>query len=421
MINKRIRLITSHPLISGSSIVLVGTFIGNIMQYIFNILMLSLLSKPDYGLLITLTSIINLLAILQGALSSIFAKFAAQYEARKDATGLNNLISGGKRFVLEFALSILVVLFMALQPLAKFLHITDIRLMLLAYFAICIAILFSLPMGILQGRMKFYFVSFLYGFGPLSKIFLGVLFISLGFRVFGVMVGVFLSFLIPLVISSIVIFKEHKKEYRKKDSEKLLFNEFRKYSLKFFIATISIAVISSGDVILVRHFFNPVVSGEYAALSLIGKAIFWLSAPIYFVFFPLISYKREKKESVLGTLVLAGIVIAAISGAVSLVYFFVPHLVLLVFAATKYKNLSGYLGIFSLYIFIFSIAYLLNNFFLSIGKTSVYKIDLAVATLFIILVFLFHRSVPEIIGVLFFVSFLLLVSLLIYYKLYEAD
>ena len=160
------------------------------------------------------------------------------------------------------------------------------------------------------------------------------------------------------------------------------------------------------------------MAGQYAALSIMGKSIFYFASPVYFVFFPLIASKKEKKEKLYETLFLGIGIITIISVALSFVYFLFPMSVLRIFfPAKEYSILAQYLGPFSLYIIIFSIAILFNNFLLSIGKTGIYKINLVVSLIFIVFMYLYNDNFHQIIGVLFATAFLLLISHLLYYFL----
>lgn len=417
---QRVKVLLMHPLISGSSVVFIGSLVANIFNYIFNYSLARwLLSPSDYGLVTSLTSIFVLFALFPGTLNSIFAKFSAKYYAKSNKEDLSNLIEHGLKLVMIIGIVVFGVLILLVPVTSSFLHIKDERLTFLIFLSVFIAILSSLPFGILQGRMRFYLISILNGIGPIIKIILGVALIFLGLSVFGAMIGIFLSILFPFLCALFFTLRhyESKKKIRRHLDQSTFLKEFKLYSLKFFLASLGIAIISNTDIILVRHFFEPLVSGHYAALSLMGKAIFYLTSPIYFVFFPLIAYKKEKEEKILATLLLAGAIVFLFSVSLSFIYFIFPHFVLNIFFPTEeYKVLALFLGPFSLYILVFSLAFLLNNFFLSIGKTDVYKIDLFLAFLFILLVYFFHQTLYQIIGILFFVSFLLLSFLVIYYR-----
>src|SRR2546423_377650 len=119
---QKIQSIISHPLISGSSIIFIGFFIANILNFIFSIVMIHLLSKSDYGILITLASIFVLLGVFQQSLQSSFAKFAAVFLAKNDPGSLHSLILLGLKVVLYFAGAILFIFFILTPVLTSYLH-----------------------------------------------------------------------------------------------------------------------------------------------------------------------------------------------------------------------------------------------------------------------------------------------------------
>ena len=275
----------------------------------------------------------------------------------------------------------------------------------------------ALPMGIFQGEMRIFTYSFVTILNALIKVTIGVLLVLLGLKVGGAMAGVFVAMFISYSISLYLIRKYIKaKSSSRVDEQRLLVRELKDYGSGFFLAALGISLFSSADIILARHFFPPVLAGQYAALSVMGKAIFYVIFPINFIFFPLIAQKRERKENVTEVLLLAALIITVISTCASFVYFLFPNLILQVFfPAAAYKILAPYLGPFSLYILIFSIASLLNSYLLSIGKTQIFRINILCGFLLVGLIFIFHQTMFQFIGVLFTSSLLLLLLLLIYY------
>src|SRR3989344_1973068 len=420
----KIKRALSHPLISWSSIVLVGSFLANIFNYIFNLLLggRQLLSVSDYGLYMALTSIFGLFATFSIAFSGIFAKFSAKYYAAGDLKASGILVKEGFKFICVFSLVVLVILSFLIPVLLSFLHINDYKLVVLVILSIITSILSSLPLGVLQGEMRFYLLTFITGISPIIKIILGVLMIILGLKIFGVMIAIFLSIIIPYIFITYYIFNKYKISNLNTVNAGFFLKELKDYSLKFFLASFGMIFISYADIILVRHFFDPVSSGHYAALSLMGKVIFYITSPIYMVFFPLVAQKKEKKEKLFNTLILAVAIVFLVSSGMSFVYFLFPGIILKIFFPAKdYLILSSFLGPFSLYILVFSMANLFCSFLLSIGKTGIYKINLFAIGFLIFLVSFFHQSLYQIIGVLFFISFLLLLMLLVYYYYHGRD
>lgn len=413
----RVKSIIFHPLISGSFIVLVGSFVANIFNYLYNLLLGRFLSVSDYGLITSLVSLVVFFAVIQTTLTGIFAKFTASFRAREETTKFATLFSSG--FFLSLISSIIIfIVLLSLSPLISgLLRVNDMRILLIIYLYISVSIFYSLPSGILQGEMKFMALSLINIISSITKIMLGIGLVVMGFKVFGAAVGVFASIVVAYVLGMSLIVKKLANISISHLQEGVFLNEFKKYSYKFFLATIGITIISSGDILLARFFLTPVMSGQYAALSLMAKSIFYLTSPIYFVFFPLIAHKNEKKESTANTLLLAGLMITGVSLSISIIYFSFPHLILAIFfPAKEYAVLASYLGFFSIIITIYSLAYLLQNFFLSIGRTNVYVFNLISGMLFILLVYFFHSGLIEIINSLFASTLLLFILLLVYYK-----
>jgi len=411
-----VKNIVTHPLISGSSIAFIGSFGSSILAYLFNLAMIRLLPVSDYGLLTALTSLITLFGIFQTSLVGIFAKFSAKYRANKDEYGFNQLYSSGLKFVISISAILGVILILATPFLSEFLKVSESFLLILVTFSIIFSIISAFPLGILQGEMKFWITSILYIIAPIVKIVVGIILVLLGYNIIGVLIAILLASLFPSLIGLTIIRRNRRVISSKKTDSSMFFAEFKKYSLYYFLASLGITIITNADILLVRAFFEPHVSGQYAALSLMGKAIFYFTSPIYFVFFPLIVQKNERKETYSKILLYTIGIVVAITGSISLFYFIFPQIVLAVFAPSEeYRSLITYIGPFSLYMLIFSVANIFNYLFLSLGKTKVFIINLFAAAVFVISIMIFHNSLEQVITILFASSLLLLILYLVYY------
>lgn len=415
---EKIILLIKHPLLSGSSIILFGSFLANILNWIFNLYIggRHLLSPSEYGIYSSLMSILGFIGIIQITFTSIFAKYAAQFSVQDNKKNYAALLVSGGKLILIFSSIVILFLLIFSSNLANFLHITDIRLVWLMIFALFFSLLSALPAGILQGELKFLVLSLFLFSAALLKLLFGFLFIFLGMNIYGVMIAVLLSTFFPLLCITLPLSRRLNTRNIKEIDQKVFIKEFRGYSLSFFLATLGITVFSSLDIVFVKHFFSSEMSGYYAALSIMGKSIFYLTSPIYYVFFPLITQKFERKENITGTLLLTTGVILLISLSLSGFYFLWPQIILRIFfPAKEYAFLASYLGIYSLFVAIFSMVMLFNNFLLSIGRTQVYIINLLGGLFFIILISLFHATLLTIIYILSFTALMILVSQILFY------
>src|SRR5579872_328188 len=382
-----------HPLITGSSIILLGSFLGNLLNYLFTLIIGRSLTPTQYGIYSVASSIILLFTIFQNSFSTIFSRFSAKYSINKDTYGINRLFFSGLKMISIFSLATIIVLLLGIDFISRFLKIEDLRILLLIYLSVITLLFSSLPFGILQGKLKFLSLSIYTLANPVVKIAFGVLFIMMGLEIFGVMVAVFISMIVPFLYVTYELLKDKKIHFTKGAEEKEYINEFKKHTRPLFLATFGITFISTGDIILVKHFFDPQAAGQYAALAIMGKAIFYLTTPIYFVFFPIVTQKKEKGEKILSTLILALVIIGIISVVLALIYNLWPHLIVRVFFPSQsYKILAKYIGIYSIFALFYSIALLFHNLFLSIGKVAIYKINLAAAAFFTIGIWIYHTG-----------------------------
>lgn len=188
------------------------------------------------------------------------------------------------------------------------------------------------------------------------------------------------------------------------------------YGIPSAIAIFSLSSFISNDIILVKHFFTPHDAGLYAGLSLVGKVIYYLTAPIGTVMFPIIIQKFNKKENFRNTFFLALFLVGAASLAVTFFYFIFPTFTILLFLKNPvYKSVVPYLGLFGVFISIYSLVSILIYFFLSVKKTSVAYISLGGACLQLILISLFHYNFISVIFDSIIALSLLLIVLLLYY------
>ncbi len=410
-----IRLI-NHPLVSGGSVIFVGSFIANILNYVFNLAMGRLLPVAEYGLLISLVALVTLLTLFQSSLTTLFAKFSAKYSAGSNKTGLSSLVWAGTKITGLISLCSFFIILVLILPISSFLHINSPLLVAVMLFSVIFSIMYSLPAGVLQGNLKFFLVSCINILGASSKVLFGFILVSLGAGVMGGAIALLIAFAVPYILSYVYVLKSYKINTHKEENVKFL-QEFKKISGPFLFASAAITILQGTDVIFARHFLDSIQAGQYAALSVMGKAIFYITAPIYFAFFPLIAQKKEKKESTAGTLILASSIIFMCSLFFTSIYFIFPGIIIKIFfPSPEYNILSLYLGLYSVYVMVFSLCFLLFNYFLSVGKVGVYKVSWLVAAVYVFLLYIFHANILEFIYVLIFSSLLLLFLLCIYYK-----
>lgn len=412
----RVLTLVKHPLILGSSIIFIGSMAASVINYLFNLAMGHVLSVSDYGTFSSLVAMFNILSVLSAAIMIVFSKFSAQLIGQKRESFLGSLIIAGNIWIGLISLGICIILAAFSTQISHFLNIGSPILILITIGSLFFSYLSSVPVGVLQGILKFAYFSLVNIASSIVKLTLGIFLVLIGWRVFGAITGFFISIFSSYIFGFIPLYKYLKVKEADGFTLSSLHSRAISYATPVFLSSIGITSMIFVDTILAKHFFSPNLAGQYGALSLMGRSIFYVISPISAVLFPLIVQKKERKEALTGTLVLALFLVFIPSIVLTLIYFIFPGVVIKIFFPPDYLPVAKYLGFFSVFILLYSISYILNSFYLSIGKTRVFILTILAALSQVVFIFIWHKDIGQFINDLIAASFLLTVSLLLYYK-----
>lgn len=310
-------------LIRGSFVLFVMIIVYNFFNYAFQISMARLLGPEDYSILAVLMSLIYFFSIPSETIQTIITKHASNLNTQKSFGKIKDLLFRNLRGFLFLALIALMAYIALSWPIASFLSI-DVGLIILTGFFIFIVFSTPIVRGILQGTKQFFALGINMVAESFVKLVLSVLLVLIGFRVYGAMTGVIVGCALVFALSFVPLRKilAHPRE---KESGRLATKYLASYPIM--VATLSIVLFYSIDIILARAFFPPEVAGQFAFVSLIGKVIIFVSASIGKVMFPLSTEKFESgnqnpallKKSLL-------LVLVPCIGSLIL-YFFIPELI----------------------------------------------------------------------------------------------
>lgn len=404
----------NNQLISGSLVMIMGSTLVNFVNYIYHLLMGRMLGPINYGTLNSLIAVFYLLFIPSLALTTVIVKFTTVYRAQGNYGKLYSLFRSFSEKI--FILGILAILFFifARNLIANFLNTSEVSVVALIGSFFLFSLLSTVNNGILQGLVNFNFLSVNNVFSGLLKVGFGILLVRMGFSVSGAVLAILIAYILPYLTSLYPLrFLWRYKLERIKIDSKEIFN----YAAPSALAVLGTTSLYSTDIILVKHFFPPFEAGLYGALSIIGKIIFFASGTIGVVMFPIISEKFEKGLQYRLVLYQALVLVVASCVFLTLIYFLWPGFMIRLLYGSSYLNGASYLGLFAVFISIFSLSNLLIQFFLSVRKTKVYFLSLFAALLQGILIWFFHHNFFQVIYSSIVASALLLISLLIYYFL----
>jgi O-antigen/teichoic acid export membrane protein len=135
----------------------------------------------------------------------------------------------------------------------------------------------------------------------------------------------------------------------------------------------------------------------YAALAILGKIIFYASAAVPVVLFPIASERVATGNQTKKLIVTAIGIVAAISAAITLCYFLFPNFIVSMLFGNAYTGAGAMLGLFGIFLGLFSIGNILATSCLAVGKLSIWLFALGAAVIQIIGITMFHASISGVI------------------------
>ena len=410
---KFVKNIIVHPLITGSFTIFISTFIANVGGFLFNLYMASNLTIADYGILASMMSIVTLSAYAANAIVPSMIQFGGKYFAENNFPAIKELYFKAGKFQLSLGIVALLGFIIFAGQINKFFHLSSTTLLIITSLSVFVSIMMTLNLSLLQSKLAFTYMSLITIIASIGKLFIGIVLVKLGMSIIGAVLAILISAIIPMLLSFFPIrfvFQTSRNNITLKTKE-IFF-----YGIPSALCILALNSLITVDIMLVKHFFTADTAGLYAGLSLIGRVIFFFTAPIGMVMFPLVVQKFNKQENYLSTFLLAQVIVTLSSVGISLIYYIFPEQIILLFLKQKeYLTLIPLLGSFSIFITLFSILSILVNFYISIRVTKIVYLILAAAILQIIFIRAYHTTLMEIIMVSTIMVFLLLICLMLYF------
>lgn len=409
---RKINDISSSPLARGSFIIFTGSMLTNFLNYVYNVIMGRLLGPVDYGILISLISLLYILSVPATTLNTVCVKFSSQFIAKGEYHKIWLLLEDFTKKILIFGTTLFFLFFIFSSPLASFLNIPSNKPVIILALLLPVTFLWTVNSSTLQGLKNFSFVAFSNILSALGKLGLGVLFVILGLAVNGALLAIILGVLISYLVSFFPLFSLRKN----RDTDvKLEYAEILKYAFPTLLVAFGFTLINNFDIVLVKRYFTESDAGLYAALSLIGKIIFFASSSVAAVMFPLVSERHAVDLKYSHIFKKALLLVSLVCLGLNILYFLFPSLVIQLVFGAKYLSIAPFVGPFGVFLSLYSLGFVFVNFFLAIYKTSVAILPLIFAFLQAILIIFYHDSFWQVISVSLFSMSFLLASLVVYY------
>jgi O-antigen/teichoic acid export membrane protein len=400
--------IKNNPFLKNSAILFVGTMIVNVLNYIFHLLLGRMAPIELYGEIESLISLSHIISIPAATLGMIVTKYSAHTKADDNPYGSQLIFKAFNQKIINFGIP-LFLLILTLTPLVKnFLKIEEYWPIILIWVLMLLGLFSAISNGILVGWQKFRETSGISIIGTTVKIIVGVGLLKLGFGASGVIGGFVLSGITVYILTVLTL--KFTKTKNKNSEKEVDFLAMKKYLLPALMGIVSITILSNVDMVLAKNKLDAISSGQYGALSVASKAIFFATGVLASVLFSMSAEENHKKGNSLRQLRNAFFLTLLATVCATTFYFLFPKFVLGVFFGDKYLDVASYLGWFAVMVSLFSFSHLFIQYLLSIQKTRAAFYFLAIALVEILAIFFFANSIYTIVSIVIIIQIMAILT-----------
>lgn len=386
-----------NTLLKGSFVVFVGSLISNFGTYLFHLVMGRMLGPADYGVLESLISISYFLGIPISVLGLIIVKYVSG--ENKNTNNVASFVVKISKKTTKWGLLSFVIFLLLFPILSRLVKVNSFPFFLALGISSFLSIYLTIFASVFQGIMKFIQLSIFNVLNTWSKLLFSIILLILGFKVGGAIYAGVMAAIITIFFGYFFAIKYLPLNFKQKEEKNIAFPNIRSYATAVFISNLTLTSFYTVDIILARYFLPSALAGQYASLSVLGKIIFFSSSSIVSVMFPMVSAKHANGEDYRKPLWLSFLFVLILSLIISTVYFIFPKQMIGLLFGSSYLSVSGSLGLFAIFISIYSLCSLFMNFFLSISKLKPIYLSIVFPFIQIILIVIFHQSVRQIVWV----------------------
>ena len=397
--------------LTGSALLLVSTTIVNLGNYLFNLIMgrwLGPAAFADVSLLVTLFLVVTLIT---ATLQTVAARFGAIFKAGNDLSSLAGLRHWGSRWAWILGLACALIMGGGAPLWQQFFHTESFWPFVILGVGVPIYFAQGVDRGVLQGEMNFGWLALTYQAEMWARLALGIVLVGAGFAVNGAVAALTLSFLATWFVARYAVRRDLTGPGQFSSSQR---REALRYAGPVTVAMLGQILINNSDVLLVKHYFPPAVAGEYAALALIGRIVFFATWSVVMVLLPSVAQRQEQGQPHRHLLWLSlGLVSAAALFVVTVCYFWGDQVVGLLFGA-EYLPVAPLLWLYALATTLFAMANVFITYELSLGHRAGSWFALGAGVVQILAIMVFHDSLAMVVMVQVQVMLGLLAALWLY-------
>jgi len=368
------RFFSENALVKNSAILFAGTMFANVLNYVFHLVVGRIVSVEIYGEAESLISLMNIIAVPAATIAMVAAKYAANCKAESDKLGSRAIWKYLNQKIVKYGLPLFIITALITPYVGKFLNIQNNFTLIIIWLSMLLSFFHAVNSGMLQGWQRFKQISLMGIWGVVVKLIFGIVLVKIGFGLNGIIgsftLGALASYLASTLALKFILLK--KEDNAQSQCETTIdFQSLRHYILPVFIGSLAITILGNADMVLAKHILSPLDAGQYGALTIVSKIIFFGTGVIASVLFSLSAENHHKNIDTFAIFRKASLFMLIVSALGVIFYFLFPGFILGLLFGSKYASAASYLGWFAVMVSLFSFLNLIFQYLLSIKKTKI--------------------------------------------------
>ena len=370
----------------------------NASNYLFHVIVSRALGPSNYGALSSLLAVLLVLSVPLNVLQTTVAKRTSILLAQGRGDEVPELASAALRVVAPVAAVVAGALIVAAPILGAFLRVGNASIAVLGGYAL-LSLLLSVPLGALQGLMRFRALAAVMAAGVAVRLLAGLALARAGYGIGGALVATLLAPAVSLVLAQRTLRRRRSDRRDVRWSITLLRGDFRLTLLGLG----SFWILAALDILLARHYLRTQVAGYYASADILARALLFLPGAVSTAAFPrFVQVARHPREARRWLLVTVGAVMGLSAAGLPLLVMLRTWAISLAFGG-RFAPAARFVPALAVAMVFLAVANLLVYFHIAAGTRS-HVVLFAGAVLETVLIAIFHASAGQVVGVVVIVS-----------------
>ncbi|HET7302786.1 MAG TPA: oligosaccharide flippase family protein [Candidatus Saccharimonadales bacterium] len=368
--------VRSSSFVRHNAIFFFGSVAVGVLNYVYYPILGRMLSVEAYGEVQALVSLFLQMLVFLVVMSQVTINVVANYT---DEDKKRRVVYELEKLALVIALAMLVIVAIFAVKLRTFFQFDSTWPFIAVMAALAASVPLTFRSAYLRGRRRFGMTALANLLGAAGKILFSTILVWIGWSTFGAVIGIVIAQLLAFGYAAycakkIGFEKPEGVTFKSLPSWSVLRPEM-KYGLFVLVGSLTITVLASVDIFIVKHYFDAETAGQYAGISTVARMIFFLTMSVAQVLLPSVRIELSQKENrqyLLKSLAL----VTVLGGTVLLVFTVFSANIVRFLMGNSFSTYTHLLPALSLAMFIISILNLIVSYYIALRR---YQISAIVA------------------------------------------